>query len=71
MVAKHLDLIRRPFAVSAPVLEGIDDGQKFLVMDLVVDFRQLELPGMEGHRVQPSFLVSLRQDGPDREVGSV
>jgi len=51
VIAKHLDLIRCSFAVSAPVLEGIDNGQKFLVMAFVVDFRQLELTGVEGHRL--------------------
>ena len=71
MVPEHLDLIRCPFAVSPPVLEAIHNGQKLLVIDLVVDFRRLELSGVEGHRVQPSFLVSLRQDGSDREVRSV
>jgi len=46
-----LDLIRCSFAVPAPVFEGIDDRQKFLVVDFVVDFRWLELPGVESNRV--------------------
>jgi len=46
-----LDLIRCSFAVPAPVFEGVDDCQKFLVVDFVVDFRWLELSGVEGDRV--------------------
>ena len=71
MVAKHLDLICRSFAVPAPVFEGVDDCQKFLIVDFVVDFRQLELPGVEGDRVQSPFLISLRQYGANGKVGGV
>jgi hypothetical protein len=37
----------RSFTIPAPVFEGIDDGQKFLVVDVIVDFRGLELSGVE------------------------
>jgi len=33
----------RSFAVASPVFEGIYNGQKFLVVDFVVDFCGLEL----------------------------
>jgi len=33
------------------MFECIDDREKFLVMDFVIDLRRLELPGVEGYRV--------------------
>ena len=39
------------FQVVAPVLEGLDDGEKFLVVDVVVAFCWCHSAGMEGDRV--------------------
>jgi len=43
--------MRRSFAVPSPKLECLDHGKKFLIVDFVVDFRGLELVGVEGHQV--------------------
>jgi len=59
MVREHLDLVGCPFAVPSPVFKGINYCEKFFVVDFVVDFRGLELPGVKGYRVEASFLVPL------------
>jgi len=51
VIREDLNLVRSSLAVTPPVLEGIDDCQEHLVVDFVVDFRWLKLPGVEGHRV--------------------
>ena len=40
-------------------------------MDIIVDFRWLELPGVERHRVQAILVVPLGQDCPNREIRGV
>ena len=51
VVRKDLHLVDRAFVGSSPMFECIDDREKFLVMDFVIDLRRLELPGVEGYRV--------------------
>jgi len=51
MVRIDLDLVGCAFTVSSPVFEDVHHHQEFLVVDLLVDFRGLELPGVECHRV--------------------
>ena len=51
VVGKDLDAMAGAFQVVAPVLEGLDDGEKFLVVDVVVVFCWCHSAGMEGDRV--------------------
>ena len=71
VVREYLYLVFRSFTVSAPVLECIDDGQEFLIVNIIVDFRRLELSGMERYWVQSVFFVSLGQDGSYCEVRGI
>jgi len=71
VVQEHLHLVYSAFAVSSPVFEGVDDREKFLVVDFVVDFHGGELPRMEGDWVQAVLLVSLGEDCSEGEVRCV
>ena len=51
VVGKDLDAMAGAFQVVAQVLEGLDDGEKFLVVDVVVAFCWCHSVGMEGDRV--------------------
>ena len=51
VVGKDLDAMAGAFQVVAPVLEGLDDGEKFLVVDVIVAFCWRHSAGMEGDRV--------------------
>jgi len=51
VIGEYLYLVGGSFAIAPPVFEGVDDGQEFLIVDLVVDFHWLELSGMEGYWV--------------------
>jgi len=61
VIAEYLYLVGCPFAIVPPMFEGVDDCQEFLVVDFVVDFRWLELSGIEGHWMQSSLVVPLRE----------
>jgi len=51
MIGEYLYLVGGSFVIVPSVFEGVDDCQEFLVVDIVVDFRWLELSGMEGYWV--------------------
>ena len=51
VVGKDLDAMAGAFQVVAPVLEGLYDGEEFLVVDVVVAFRWRHSARMEGNRV--------------------
>jgi hypothetical protein len=44
------------FEIVSPYSEGFEDGQEFLVVGVVVQFRDSEGPGVESHRVDLSIL---------------
>ena len=37
VIREYLYLVLRPFTISAPVLECVNDCEKFLVVDFVID----------------------------------
>ena len=39
VIREYLYLVLRPFTISAPVLECVNDCEKFLVVDFVIDLR--------------------------------
>ena len=47
MVGNHIHRSSAAFEVLAPMLEGLEDGQEFLVMGIVVEFRGIEGAGVE------------------------
>ena len=51
VVGKDLDAMAGAFQVVAPVLEGLYNGEEFLVVDVVVAFRWCHSARMEGDRV--------------------
>ena len=48
VVCDDLDLLARALQEVAPGGEAVDDGQHFLVVDLIVLFREVELSAVEG-----------------------
>jgi len=50
MIGEYLYLVGGSFAIAPPVFEGVDDCQEFLVVDLVVNFRWLELSNIFVYR---------------------
>jgi hypothetical protein len=59
VVREDLHLMDGAFTKPSPMFESIDNGEKFLVVDFVVYFRGLELPRVEGDRVQVVFAIAL------------
>jgi len=49
VVRVDLDLVSRTLAVPSPVFESVYYGQKFFVVDFIVDLCWLELSGVERH----------------------
>jgi len=43
VVGEHLHLVQSTFTVPSPIFECIDDGEKFLIVDIIVGFRGREL----------------------------
>ncbi|KAG6892832.1 hypothetical protein C0993_002772, partial [Termitomyces sp. T159_Od127] len=55
-----------------PFFKGLDDGQHFLVVDLVVVLYCIQAFGVEGHwMLLPIIPGLLRQDGPGGKVRAV
>ena len=59
VVGKDLDAMAGAFQVVAPVLEGLDDGEKFLVVDVVVEFGGGHRPRMKGNGSEVTIGVYL------------
>jgi len=59
VVQENVNLMNSSFTVTAPVLEGIHNLEKLLIVDFLIDLRRLELPGVKSHRVPFPFFVSL------------
>jgi hypothetical protein len=53
-----------------PVLEGLNDGERLLVMHFVVEFRVGELAKKEGNQMELTVKL-LRDDGAKCQVGGV
>jgi len=43
VVGENLHLMECTFTVSSPVLKSVNDGEKFFIVDIVIDFRGGEL----------------------------
>jgi hypothetical protein len=63
VICNHIDLGGRAFQIMAPALKRFEDGQKFLVVNIVVEFGGCESSGVESDGVK--FAVQ----GMSREYG--
>ena len=61
----------RTFEIMLPYSEGFEDGQKFFVMGVVVQFRDSKGVGMEGHWVDLTILQNYGKNCCDSIIGSV
>ena len=52
MVSNDINREDRTFQVMPPHLESLEDGEKFLVMDIVIQFCRSESAGMESNGVE-------------------
>ena len=72
MVCPDFKLVLGAFDKVSPLLQGLDDGEHLLVMDLVVVFHQGQGFGEEGDWVPLSiFGRDLREDSSSCKVGTV
>ena len=62
VVSENLSWLGREFQVVSPMFESSNDGQEFLVIDLIVHFSREELARVKGNRVQASFIIILATD---------
>jgi len=62
VVSENLSWLGREFQVVLPMFESSNDGQEFLVIDLIVHFSREELARVKGNRVQVSFIIILATD---------
>ncbi len=67
MVADDSEWDRGANGPRAEVVQRIDDGKKFLVINFVVDFCGCKFAGEECDRVQKTLLIRLVQDSGKRE----
>ena len=51
MIGYNIDGGAGPFEVVAPTFEGIIDGRKFFIVDIVIGFGVFESPGVECDQV--------------------
>ena len=52
-----------PYKVWSPSRKGVDDGKKFLVVDVPVSLCSIESSGKESDGVELAFLIPLLKDG--------
>jgi hypothetical protein len=71
VVSENLSWLGRKFQVVSPMFEGNNDGQEFLVIDLIVCLSREELARVEGNRVQTSFIIILAADSSHSIIRSI
>ena len=71
VVSRDLDRERGTVEVMPPGLQGMDDGEEFLVIDVVVPFCRDERLGQIGTGVPITIGVSLEEDGVRSIFGGV
>jgi hypothetical protein len=59
------------FEIVSPYSKGFEDGQEFLVMGVVVQFRDSEGPGVESHGVDLSILRNGGKDCGNGVIGCI
>ena len=71
MICNHINLGGRAFQIMAPALKCFKDGQKFLVMNIVIEFGGHESSGMKGNGVKVAVRGAGRKDGGQSIVGGI
>jgi hypothetical protein len=71
VVCDNVDRKVGTFEIMPPMRKSVEDGQKLLVMRVVVEFGQLQRPGPKHNRVDFAVVASNGKDGGDGIVGSV
>ena len=69
MICYHVDWGWRSLKVMTPDFECLENGEQFLVMDIVVEFRQGKSPRVKGDWVD--FTISQRYSRKDGSKGIV
>src|SRR5262249_28889998 len=71
VIRVHRERMRCTLQISAPFLDRRDDGEHFLVVNLVVELRGGKLAGIERNRVQHAVSVGLGDDRGDGEIRGI
>lgn len=71
VIRQHFDGESGPFQIVAPVLEGVDDSEEFLIGRTIIQLGAAKLLGPESHRMVAAFLVGLGKDSSHAGVGCV
>ena len=71
MICNHIYLGGRAFQIVTPALKRFKDGQKFLVVNIVVKFGRSESLGMESNGMQVAVRGISGKDGGQSIVGGV
>ena len=71
MVGVNDGLVRVSYEVRSPSCKGVNDGEKFFVVDVPVSLRGIESSGKESDGVELAFLIPLLKDGADSVSGGV
>ena len=65
MVGVDDSLVRVPYEVRLPSHESMDNGKKFLVIDVPVPLHGVKSSGKESDGMKLAFLMPLLKDGAD------
>jgi hypothetical protein len=71
VVGPNFEGVRAAFEVMTEGFKGTDDGKKFFVVDIVVEFRGKHGFGVKSNRVPSIEEVGLFEDGPKGEIRSI
>lgn len=71
VVSDNANWNHRAFEIMVPGVEGFKDGQQFLVMDIVVEFRSSESVGVEHHWANLAIWAGNGENAGDSVVGGI
>ena len=71
MVGIDDGLVRVSYEVWSPSCEGMDNGEKFFVVDVPISLCSVESSGKESNGMELAFLIPLLKDGADSVGGGV
>jgi hypothetical protein len=64
-------LVWVPYKVRSPSHESVDNGEKFLVINIPILLHGIESSGKESDGMELAFLIPLLKDGADSVGGGV
>jgi hypothetical protein len=71
VVRDNVDRKASTFEIMSPMRKGVEDGQQFLVMRVVVEFGRLQRPGPKRNRVNLAVVAGDGKNGGDGIVRSI